>query len=100
MYQLKYSGIYRITSTSKEVVDYAVKNAHEAFSSGVWSRKPAHERSIILSRLARSLETHMSDFVHLESLQTGRAIREMTAQVGRLPEWMLVLSLIVAFLAS
>ncbi|KAL5488191.1 hypothetical protein ACEPAI_6299 [Sanghuangporus weigelae] len=80
--------ICTIVSSSKEVVDYAVQNAHETFASGVWSRKSAHDRSIVLSRLARSLETHMSDFVYLESLQTGRAIREMTAQVGRLPEWL------------
>lgn len=30
----------------------------------------------------------MSDFVQMESMQTGRAIREMSAQVGRLPEWL------------
>ncbi|EJD01005.1 aldehyde dehydrogenase [Fomitiporia mediterranea MF3/22] len=80
--------ICSVLSASKELVDYAVRKANEVFSSGVWSRKPAHERSIVLSRLARALEARMPDFVEIESMQTGRAIREMAAQVGRLPEWL------------
>lgn len=34
----------------------------------------------------------MAKLVRIETLQTGRAIREMTAQVGRLPEWLYVVS--------
>ncbi|KAI5118774.1 hypothetical protein M0805_005655 [Coniferiporia weirii] len=77
-----------VTSASKELVDYAVLRAHETYESGVWSRISAHERSLTLTRLARALEARMPRFVHIESVQTGRAIREMGAQVGRLPEWL------------
>jgi acyl-CoA reductase-like NAD-dependent aldehyde dehydrogenase len=45
-------------------------------------------RSKVLSRLARFLEERISEFAKLETLQTGRTIREMNAQLGRLPEWL------------
>ncbi|KAH8105036.1 aldehyde dehydrogenase [Phellopilus nigrolimitatus] len=51
-----------VTSASKKLADYAVQS--------------------------RALEARMPEFVRIESLQTGRAIREMSAQVGRLPEWL------------
>ena len=79
-----------MTSASGEVVDDAIRHAHDVFKSGIWSRASAHQRSLTLSRMARKLEEHMPDFVQMESMQTGRAIREMTAQVGRLPEWLYV----------
>jgi len=43
---------------------------------------------LTLSRLARLLESRIGEIASLESLQTGRAIREMKAQLGRLPEWL------------
>ena len=43
---------------------------------------------MILSKLARSLESKISEFAQIESQQTGRTIREMRAQLGRLPEWL------------
>lgn len=78
----------RVTSASSEVVADAIRHAHDVFKSGIWSRASAHQRSLTLSRIARKLEDRMSDFVQMESMQTGRAIREMSAQVGRLPEWL------------
>lgn len=39
-------------------------------------------------RLARTLEEHVPALAELETLQTGRAIREMRAQLRRLPEWL------------
>ena len=93
---------------SQEDVQTAVFNAHEAFKAGVWSRAPALQRASVLSNLARDLEAHVPDLAKLETMQTGRAIREMNAQVcfhlmsllclhvtpfdqlGRLPEWLYV----------
>lgn len=78
-------------ATSKDV-DTCVARAHAAYQSGVWSRAPPVTRSTVLSRLAQLLEKHTPTMANIETLQTGRAIREMTAQIGRLPEWLCVSS--------
>lgn len=38
--------------------------------------------------MARLLEQRLPELAAMESLQTGRALREMRAQLGRLPEWL------------
>ena len=53
----------------------------------MWSKLSVIARSNVLSRLARILETRIPDMAQIETLQTGRTIREMNAQLGRLPEW-------------
>ncbi|KAI0774445.1 aldehyde dehydrogenase [Fomes fomentarius] len=77
-----------IISSSQEDVQTAVHNANAVFEDGIWSRAPAIQRAAVLSDLARHLEARIPDLAKIESLQTGRAIREMTAQLGRLPEWL------------
>ncbi|KAH9170362.1 aldehyde dehydrogenase [Lactarius sanguifluus] len=79
--------ICTVDTASPEDVQHAVADAHAAFESGVWSRAPAVHRSKILTRLARALEERVPAFAELETLQTGRTIREMRAQLSRLPEW-------------
>jgi acyl-CoA reductase-like NAD-dependent aldehyde dehydrogenase len=78
----------RVASASAEDVAKACNNAQEAFTSGVWSKLPAVARSTVLSKLARILESRIPDMAQIETLQTGRTIREMRAQLGRLPEWL------------
>jgi len=58
-------------STSLADVKHAIDKAQEAFDSAVWSKAPVQQRSIILSRLARSLESRIDHFASLDSLQTG-----------------------------
>ncbi|KLO15679.1 aldehyde dehydrogenase [Schizopora paradoxa] len=77
-----------VTTTSRRLVDATVLNADRVFRSGVWSRAPVQQRSRALTRLARSLEENIPRFALMESMQTGRAVREMNAQLGRLPEWL------------
>ena len=77
-----------VDAANSDDVNRTVVDAHDAFESGVWSRAPALHRSKVLSRLARALEERVSAFAELETLQTGRAIREMRAQLARLPEWL------------
>ncbi|KAG8218564.1 aldehyde dehydrogenase domain-containing protein [Butyriboletus roseoflavus] len=74
-------------ATAKDVDTY-VAQAHAAYQSGVWSRAPLLTRSTVLSRLAELLEKHTPNIANIETLQTGRTIREMTSQIGRLPEWL------------
>jgi acyl-CoA reductase-like NAD-dependent aldehyde dehydrogenase len=82
------SHMFRVLSASSYDVDTTISNAHDVFKSGVWSKTPAIHRSMVLSNIARRLEEKISDLAALESMQTGRAIREMKAQLGRLPEWL------------
>ncbi|EGO02064.1 hypothetical protein SERLA73DRAFT_71210 [Serpula lacrymans var. lacrymans S7.3] len=77
-----------VLSPSSEDVRKAVTHAHEVYMSGVWSKSSAIFRSKVLSRLAYMLENQIPDIARIEVLQTGRAIREMNAQMSRLPEWL------------
>jgi acyl-CoA reductase-like NAD-dependent aldehyde dehydrogenase len=80
--------ITSVTSASPSDVASAITSAQEIFNAGTWSRAPVLERSKALTRLARLLEARVGDLAEVESLQTGRTIREMKVQLGRLPEWM------------
>jgi acyl-CoA reductase-like NAD-dependent aldehyde dehydrogenase len=80
----------RVTSASPQDVRHTIDDAHDAFKSGVWSKSSPITRSLVLSRLARTLEHRIPELAKIESLQTGRAIRELNAQLGRLPEWLYV----------
>ncbi|GAV99133.1 aldehyde dehydrogenase [Lentinula edodes] len=69
-------------------INAAIEDAQQTFNSGIWSKAPAITRSKVLTRLARILEERVPEIARLESLQTGRTIREMNAQLGRLPDWL------------
>ncbi|KAF8529101.1 aldehyde dehydrogenase [Hysterangium stoloniferum] len=75
-----------LTACPSDVAD-AIHIAQKAFEEGLWSKASTQHRSLTLSRLARLLESRVDEIASLESLQTGRAIREMKAQLRRLPEW-------------
>jgi NAD-dependent aldehyde dehydrogenases len=79
---------YRVASASLEDVKTTVNNAQAVFDSGIWSTSSTILRSKTLSNLARILEKRVPDMAEIETLQTGRTIREMKAQLGRLPEWL------------
>ena len=65
-----------------------IKHAQIAHETGVWSKMPAVTRSKVLSKLARILESRIQEIAEIETRQTGRALREMKAQLGRLPDWL------------
>jgi acyl-CoA reductase-like NAD-dependent aldehyde dehydrogenase len=68
-------------------VDSVVKTAHKVFKSGVWSKAPRHVRADTLDRIAELLTRSLPRLIELEVRQTGRAIREMNAQVPTLTKW-------------
>ncbi|OSS44894.1 hypothetical protein B5807_09409 [Epicoccum nigrum] len=74
-------------AASIEDVEYAVQVAQKAFKSGVWSKAPRHVRADTLDRIAELLTKKMPSLIELEVRQTGRAIREMNAQVPTLVKW-------------
>lgn len=48
----------------------------------------ARDRGRILNKAAEVLRERMPELAMIESLSTGRCIREMNAQLGRVPEWL------------
>ncbi|KAK4701319.1 hypothetical protein P7C70_g4916, partial [Phenoliferia sp. Uapishka_3] len=58
--------------------------AQETFDSGIWSRMAPADRASVMSSIARLLATRVAELAVLESLQTGRPLREMRTQLGRL----------------
>ncbi|KAF8138389.1 aldehyde dehydrogenase domain-containing protein [Boletus edulis] len=64
--------VFSVDAATAKDVDVSVTRAHIAYQSGVWSRAPPLTRSTVLSRFG---------LANIETLQTGRAIRELTAQI-------------------
>ena len=69
------------------ILKRAVENAHDVYQSGVWSRSDVRYRANVLTKIAINLRQSIPSLLNLEVSQTGRAVREMKAQLGRLPEW-------------
>lgn len=69
-------------------VDRAVATAREAFVDGRWSRLPGSERHRILMAAAAALRERVPELARWETLQIGRPLREMRAQLARVPEWL------------
>ncbi|GJE84231.1 aldehyde dehydrogenase [Phanerochaete sordida] len=77
-----------VVTASPSDVRQTISDASAIFKSGVWSQAAPTDRATVLYNMARMLTEVIPDFAQIESLQTGRAIREMQAQLGRLPEWL------------
>ena len=74
-------------STNDLLVNQAAMAAHDIFESGVWSRADVRHRAKVLNTIASKLRENIPRLALLEVSQTGRAVREMNAQLARLPEW-------------
>ncbi|KAI0407145.1 aldehyde dehydrogenase [Xylaria palmicola] len=75
-------------AASEEDVQDTVALAQAAFKSGVWSRESRHRRADVLDKSATLLEAELPELIALEVRQTGRAVREMNAQVPSLVRWL------------
>jgi len=71
-----------------EDIRWAVEVAAGAFKDGRWSGMEPRERSRILNRAAHYLAETADELAEIETLSTGRPIREMRAQLKRVPEWL------------
>ncbi|KAI6824995.1 aldehyde dehydrogenase [Hortaea werneckii] len=74
-------------AASAEDVEDAIQVAHKTFQSGDWSRADRHHRADVLEKAAALLTQNLDDLIAIEVQQTGRAIREMKAQVPSLVKW-------------
>lgn len=77
--------ITTLPAGDKADIDLAVASATKGQLE--WAEFSVQERAGVLERFARLMRERLPEFVHQEVLQTGRAIREMRAQLARLPEW-------------
>jgi gamma-glutamyl-gamma-aminobutyraldehyde dehydrogenase/4-guanidinobutyraldehyde dehydrogenase/NAD-dependent aldehyde dehydrogenase len=55
-------------------VDLAVRAAHRAFESGVWSRADRRERQRVLLRLSELMIEHLDELALLEAIDSGHPI--------------------------
>jgi gamma-glutamyl-gamma-aminobutyraldehyde dehydrogenase len=65
-----------IAACSAEDVDVAVAAAREAFEQGVWSKRSPAERKSVLLGFAQLLEAHSHELAVMESLDSGKPVRE------------------------
>jgi aldehyde dehydrogenase (NAD+) len=65
----------RVAHASKADVDRAVTTARRAYES-VWSRLPGRERAKYLYRIARILQERSREFAVVESMNSGKPIKE------------------------
>jgi acyl-CoA reductase-like NAD-dependent aldehyde dehydrogenase len=79
--------ISSVHSASSEDIENAIQTAHKAFKSGIWSKAPRHVRADTLDKIALLLMDALPTLIAIEVQQTGRAIREMNAQVPSLVKW-------------
>lgn len=81
---------YRVLSASSYDVQTAINHAQDVFKSGVWSKASATHRSDVLHNLSARISEEAPILAQTESMQTGRTLRELLPQIGRIPHWMCV----------
>jgi betaine-aldehyde dehydrogenase len=70
------SVIARVAEGDRTDARDAIAAAREAFDSGIWSTRPAHERGNLVYELARLIERDSEELARLESLDTGKTVEE------------------------
>lgn len=63
-------------------IDRAVKAARRSVREGVWSRKAPEYRKEVLLRLADSIRRHAEELAVMESLDSGKPIRDCLKEIG------------------
>lgn len=79
-------AIASVVDATAEDVEVACAAAAAAFPA--WAVTDTGERAALLRRLAEIVRARIGDLADLESAITGRPVREMRAQMGRIPEWL------------
>src|SRR4030081_1983673 len=80
--------LYDVAHATAADVDAAGAAAKAAFDDRRWCGMRARERARVLNRAAALLAERIDEYARLETLQIGRPLREMRAQLRRLPEWL------------
>ena len=81
-------GLFEVAAASAGDVDAAVRAARAAAEDRRWAGMRPRDRARVLNRAAELLAARTGELARLETLQVGRPLREMRAQLGRVPEWL------------
>lgn len=74
----------RVPAATAEDVDRAVHAAHQAFTSGPWSKMLATERGVLLRNLAELMKEHSENLGRIETTDTGKLFAETRWQAAYL----------------
>lgn len=77
--------IAEVAEGRKVDINHAIDSAEHAFES--WKKVSNDKRADIIEKMGVLFGRKINEFAYIESYQTGRPIREMKAQLARLPEW-------------
>jgi acyl-CoA reductase-like NAD-dependent aldehyde dehydrogenase len=80
--------LYTVANGTADDVDRAVRAGRAAFDDGRWRDIPARNRARVLNQAAGLLANRIDEYARMETTQIGRPLREMRAQLARLPEWL------------
>ena len=78
---------YEVARGKAADVDRAVAAARGAADEGPWPRMHPRQRGSVLRRAAELLRSKRMELAEVEVRSTGRPIREMYQQVGRIADW-------------
>lgn len=79
------SHVADVAEGNQRDIEAAIDAAEKA--APIWAATPGAIRGDIMHRAAELLAKKLPELVTIEVDQIGRARREMSAQLGRLPEW-------------
>jgi aldehyde dehydrogenase (NAD+)/phenylacetaldehyde dehydrogenase len=68
--------IARLAAGGSEDVEAAVQAAHQAFTEGPWAKMSGDDRARLLWKLGDLLEQHKEEVARLETLDSGKPIRD------------------------
>ncbi|WP_203362521.1 aldehyde dehydrogenase family protein [Bacillus sp. REN10] len=68
-----------VSEAMEQDIEQAVQAARRAFDSGPWSKMSAAERSRLIYLLADKMEEHKEELAQLDTLDSGKPIRESSA---------------------
>ena len=75
-------NLAKVVKGMPEDIDRAVAAARAAFRSGCWSRIAPRERMDILYRFADLIDQHAEDLAVLETLDMGKPIGDVVAELS------------------
>jgi betaine-aldehyde dehydrogenase len=74
--------IARVAEGTRDDARRAIQSARTAFDDGAWGQTAALDRARLLSRLADKIDEHASEFARIETLNSGKPLRESEYDVA------------------
>ena len=75
-----------VPDAGAQSIDHAVDSAHKSLD--IWSNLDAFDRSRHLHAFAEVIRQRIDELAEIETVVTGRPIREMRTQLSCVPEWL------------